>query len=126
MTPYADEAFYKNTYLSGREAVIAAAFPFYAMQASTEIRRYIGVNLPDGQDVPDAVKYCCCELAEMLYRHEKAEAKSGGIASESVQGWSKSYESTESRKAALQSDTKHCIYKWLGDTGLLFRGICSC
>ena len=31
---YADEEFYKNEYLLGREAAISSGFPFYARQAS--------------------------------------------------------------------------------------------
>lgn len=123
---YADEPFYTSNYLCGREAVIQTAFSFYAMQATTEIRRYIGVNLPGDAEVPDAVKYCCCELAEILYHSEQTEQSSRGVASESVQGWSKSYESTDARNTVVQQAQKRCIYKWLGDSGLLYRGVGVC
>ncbi len=123
MKIYADEAFYTGTYLSGREAVITTAFPYYAMQATAEIKRYINANLTDDEDIPESVKYCCCELAELLYKDAQAEQKIGGAVSESVQGWSKSYESADTRKNTLMQAKKACIYKWMADTGLMYRGM---
>ena len=124
MKIYADEAFYNGTYLSGREAVITTAFSYYAMQASAEIKRYIDVNLTDDEEIPESVKYCCCELAELLCKDAQAERQHGsGTLSESVQGWSKSYESSENRKIAMMQAMRACIYKWLGNTGLMYRGV---
>jgi len=66
---------------------------------------------------------CCCEIAETLYRDELVQQESNGVSSESVAGWSKSYEDSESRRTALKSLQRDCIYKWLGNTGLLYSGV---
>lgn len=124
MIIFASEDDYK-AYLSGRKAVITAAFSFYSRQASQIIKQHTFDNI-DENNIPDEVKMCCCELAEMIYSDERSEQKNGGVSSESVQGWSKSYEDTESRKTALRSAQRDCIYKWLGNSGLLFSGVRRC
>ena len=124
MTVYADYNFFTNEYLAGKSAAVTAAdFTFYARQASAVIDRYTHGNINAG-DVPEQVQYCCCELAELIHTADTSEAaQNSGVASESVQGWSKSYESTEARKVALAAAQKDCIYKWLSNTGLLYSGV---
>lgn len=124
MITFASEDDYKE-YLSGREAVISAAFSFYSRQASQIIKQYTFTNI-DENHIPDEVKMCCCELAETLYSDELAQQQSDGVSSESVAGWSKSYEDTASRRTALKSSQRDCVYKWLGNTGLLYSGVRRC
>lgn len=121
MVIYADEDFYKNEYLQGKAAVITAAFPYYFREASRVIKKYVFDNIDD-ENPPEEVRMCCCEIAELAYKQDQS-AQSDGVSSESVQGWSKSYESTESRRQAYSNAVKECIYKWLSGTGLLYRGI---
>lgn len=122
---YADENCYTNEYLCGKEAVIDTAFDFYARAATAEIKRFAGRNIKD-DEVPDCVKMCCCELAELIFKHEKIIADTNGKASESVGGWSVSYESTEQSEQSYKKFVKDCIYKWLSGTGLLFAGVRRC
>lgn len=124
MTVYADYNYYTTEYLAGKSAAVTAAdFPYYARQASTLIDQYTHGNI-DAENVPEQVQYCCCELAEQMYAADTSEAsQKDGISSESVQGWSQSYESSETRKTALRSSQRECIYKWLSNTGLLYSGI---
>ena len=124
MTVYADNKFYTDEYLAGKSAAVTAAdFPYYARQASAVIDRYTHGNI-NSDDVPEQVRYCCCELAEIMCRSDSSKAsKKDGISSESVQGWAQSYESSESRRNALRSSPKECIYKWLSNTGLLYSGV---
>lgn len=122
MTAFVSEEYYKNEYLCGKEAVIDTAFDFYARQATAEIKRYIERNLTDAE-IPDCVKMCCCELAELNYKHEKTTTDTNGKTSESVGGWSVSYESAEESKKNYDKAVKACIYKWLSGTGLLYRGL---
>ena len=124
MITFASEKDYKE-YLSGREAVIPAAFSFYSLQASQIIKQYTFTNI-DENHIPDEAKMCCCELAETIYRDELSRQQSDGVSSESVAGWSKSYEGTESRKTALKNSQRDCVYKWLGNTGLLYSGVRRC
>ncbi len=122
ITVYADENYYKDSYLCGRAAVITSAFEYYVRSASQLIRQHTYSNINENS-VPDSVKLCCCELAELLYKSEDFEKKHGETSSESVQGWSKSFESKQERQKALNVAARNCIYKWLGGTGLLFAGV---
>lgn len=127
MIEYADYSFYSDQYRNGMSAPIAEQdFPFYARQASAIIKQYTHNNIKEN-DIPEEVQYCCCELAEMINAADSSEAtQKDGISSESVQGWSQSYESSEARKTALRGSQKECIYKWLSETGLLYSGVRIC
>jgi hypothetical protein len=127
VTVYADNNFYTDEYLAGKSAAVTAAdFPYYARQASAVIDRYTHGNI-NSDAVPEQVRYCCCELAELIHSADTSEAaQKPGISSESVQGWSQSYESSEARKTALRNAHRECIYKWLGNTGLLYSGARLC
>lgn len=124
MTAYADYNYYTVTYLAGKTAAVTAAeFPYYANQATALINQYTFGNI-NADDVPDEVKMCCCNLVDELHSMATSEtAGKAGISSESVQGWSQSYESTEARKTAIKSAQKECIRKWLSNTGLLYSGV---
>ena len=124
MTVYADLDFYESKYLAGRSAAVTAAdFAYYAQSASKVIDTYTFGNInPD--NVPEEVRMCCCELTEMLYKTDTSQAANKqGVASESVQGWSQSYESTQARQQAVQSSQRDIIRKWLSGTGLLYSGV---
>lgn len=124
MTVYADLDFYESKYLAGRSAAVTAAdFAYYAQSASKVIDTYTFGNInPD--NVPEEVRMCCCELTEMLYKTDTSQAANKqGITSESVQGWSQSYESSEACQRAAQSAQRDCVYKWLSGTGLLYSGV---
>ena len=124
MTVYADNKFYTDEYLAGKSAAVTAAdFPYYARQASAVIDRYTHGNI-NSDDVPEQVRYCCCELAEQAYKADTSQAASKqGVASESVQGWSQSYESSQARQQAVQSSQRDIVRKWLSGTGLLYSGV---
>ena len=123
MTIYADYTYYTGTYLAGRSAAIAAAdFPFFARQASAEIDRYTFGSVPD--DIPDEVKLCCCELAEYLHAENTSEAGGReGVASESVQGWTVTMESSAARSQAHRNAVRECVCRYLSRTGLLYSGV---
>ncbi len=124
MTTYADKEFYTNEYLCGKKAVISTAFYFYARRATQEIRRFTGSNIEES-DIPECVKMCCCEIAELLYNYENSGSCSAaqGISSESVGDMSVSYENSEARYKALSGKIKSVVYSWLTGTGLLYRGV---
>ena len=122
MIIYADESFYNDEYLCGKEAVITAAFDYYARSATVEIKRFTGRNVDEG-NIPECVKNCCCELAELICEHTAVKARSDGKTSESVAGWSVSYESSQQAKETFTNAVCDIIYKWLSGTGLLFTGV---
>lgn len=122
MTIYADETYYTSTYLAGRAAILTAAYVYYFREASKIIDVYTFGNIDPGS-YPDEVKMCCCELAETLYAADKEAAKSIGKTSESVQGWSVSYQSGTERKQEQDTKQHDIIFKWLSGSGLLFSGV---
>lgn len=127
MDAFADSRYYSEIYLSGREAVVdTASFAFYARKATQEIKRYTGQNVNES-NLPDCVKLCCCEVAELLYSAEKAaSAHNSGVTSESVGSWSVNYGSAQENAAGLHRNIRAAIYRWLSGTGLLYLGVGSC
>lgn len=121
MNNYADSDFYNNSYLCGRAAVIKTAANFYFRESTQKIQLYTGLNV-DETNIPECVKMCCCEVAEKLYSAEQTDITVGSVSSESVGGWSKSYENSGVRKQRLEKEIRRTIYKWLTGTGLLYRG----
>ena len=103
-----------------KRRLLIPLFLFYARSATQKIRLYTCDNI-DENNIPECVKMCCCELAEKLYSYEQSD--NDGVSSESVGGWSKSYESTSNKQRNLKSDIREIVYKWLSNTGLLYRGL---
>ena len=126
MISYANKDFYTTQYLCGKEAVInTASFDFYARQATQEIKKFAGWNI-DEADIPEAVKFCCCELAEMIFNAEKQQNQSAGKASETVGSWSVSYSDQSVNLQSCKDKTKEIVFKWLTGTGLLYAGVRIC
>lgn len=122
MTIYADENFYADEYLAGKTAVITAAYTYYFREASRIIDVYTFGNI-DADNVPEDVRMCCCELAELICRFDTEQDGHAGKASESVQGWSVSYTSASDSKTQLDAQTRDVVYKWLSGSGLLYSGV---
>ncbi len=117
MTNYADYAYYTDTY---KGAVLdAASFPLYAQKATQNIILHTFGRIPEN-NVPEAAKMCCCELAETIYKHEKENA--GNITSEKVGEYSVSYMDKEKAEAIFWGKCTLIISNWLATTGLLYRG----
>lgn len=123
---YADEAFYKEKYLLGRKPVISTGFLFYARRASQTIAQYTFGRLKDIEeaDIPEEVKMCCCELAEAEFQYEKQKKDSGGKTSENIGTYSVSFGSAAESASAAVSEFRRIVMKWLGNTGLCYRGVC--
>lgn len=125
MTVYANNEFYINKYLSGRKAVIdTASFDFFARKATHIIKTYTFDNV-DETDIPECVKMCCCEIAELIFNNENKVNRTG-ITSAKTGDVSYSYESADSQRQALSKNIKSVIYSWFADTGLLYRGVAKC
>lgn len=124
MTIYADSEFYLNEYLSGKDAVLEAkSATFYLRRAQKILETFTFDNIDESAAIPYEVKMCICEIAELLYGDGKRATLQGGVTSESVEGWSKHYESSQQTEAHLQSKIKSCVTTWLADTGLLYCGV---
>ena len=135
---YADYDFYTNEYF-GR-AISEADFPRLALRGSQYID-YITQGRAEAKAGLEAVKMCCCELAEKYQTIETAQelaqkslaAGSDGleVQSETVGSWSRSYRSGgDSAQSAAQvaAESKTALYsiaqRHLARTGLLYRGGC--
>lgn len=138
---YADYDFYTNEYF-GR-AISEVDFPRLALRGSRYID-YITQGRAEAKADLEAVKMCCCELAEQYQTIEAAQelaqkslaSGSDGleVQSETVGSWSRSYRSGgDSAQSAAQvaAESKATLYsiaqRHLARTGLLSRaGGCIC
>ena len=79
--------------------------------------------------ITDDVKDCACELAELLYQADKSTqqaAEQGGVLqSYSNDGESGTFDLSQSTftEEGKQKKTKEIIYRYLGNTGLLYSGV---
>lgn len=120
---YANNTYYTETYLVGKEAVIdAASFDFYARKA-TQIIKQNTFNRVDDSSIPEEVKMCCCELAELAYKAEKDKIKAN-VSSEKVGSYSVEYKAPEKIEQEYNTGVNTALYSWLVMTGLLYRGLC--
>lgn len=119
-----DETFYKDKYLLKREAVIdTASFPFWEREASQEVRKYTLDNIDESEPIPEVVQLCICAVAEHLYKCDKQESETGSVISEKDGSWSATYETAKQSEDNKQAKIAKIIFKWLGSTGLLYRGM---
>ncbi|MBO5198055.1 MAG: hypothetical protein J6B85_05985 [Lachnospiraceae bacterium] len=124
MRIYADDTFYQESYLEGRQPVIRTGFSFYVREASRILDQYTFGRLNELDEVPDDVKLCCCELAELGYRQDERERQTeGGKTSEKVGTYSVTYASEQTAEQETASGIRCILAKWLGNTGLLYQGV---
>ena len=117
-----DYEFYSKNFLAGRGAVIdSASFPFWERKASNEVRKYTFGNINETKPIPEDVKLCVCEVAEILFKNEK-EGRTDGVLSEKVGEYSVTYANKDSAEA-LNSKIAQTIRTWLLPTGLMYCGV---
>ena len=120
---YADEGFYTDRYLLGRKPVISVGFDFYSRQASQVIDSYTFGRLKQTAKIPEAVRLCCCELAQAEFSREKQKRDSGGKTSEKIGTYSVSFASSGESDSAYAGEQEAIVMKWLGGTGLCYQGV---
>lgn len=120
---YADEVFYIEKYLLGRKPVTTAGFSFYARQASQIIDQHTFGRLADAEEVPEVVQMCCCELAEAEFQREAQKKAAGGKTSEKNGTYSVTFGTAQETASAAANEQRSIIMKWLGNTGLCYRGV---
>ena len=125
MNIYADEKFYHEMYLCEKNAVLTSSYEYFFREASLIIDHYTFGNI-DPEKIPETVKMCCCELAENLFSESKMMSENAGIQSESVGGWSRSYTDKNQIRTFFRMEERRIIFKWLANTGLLYRGVEEC
>lgn len=129
---YADRKYYETGYLLGRSPVISEdIYPYWEKQAERVLNQYTLSRLvADFNLITDEVKDCTCELAELLYQadtvSQKAAEQGGGLLSSySNDGQSGTFDLSQSSytEEGKKRKTQEIIYKYLGNTGLLYRGM---
>lgn len=124
--PYADYAYYSGTY--GGTLISKDAFAALARRASIFIDGITFNRLNNGCAVPNAVKNATCAAAEVLQRYEATELQAvsaAALKSESVGGWSGTYQDPDSINAAIESAVEDAAKPYLIYTGLMDRGIAT-
>lgn len=120
---YADEQYYIAEYLMGRKPVIRTGFEFYARKSGQIIDTYTFGRLKTIPEVPEAVRLCCCELAEAIFQQEKRNREAAGKTSEKVGTYSVSFSSAAEARQATDREQRSIVMKWLADTGLCYKGV---
>ena len=120
---YADNDFYTAEYLQGRNPTISAGFNYYARSASKLIDLYTFGRLEEMEDISKDVKFCCCELAELIFENEIQSKDTGNKTSERIGSYSVGFSSKADSEEAFKSKQYDIVIKWLGNTGLCYRGL---
>ena len=107
----------------GRKPVIRTGFDYYARQASQVIDVYTFGRLKTLLEVPEPVRLCCCELAEVICQQEKRNREAAGKTSEKVGTYSVSFSSAAEARQAADREQRGIVMKWLADTGLCYQGV---
>lgn len=120
---YADYEYYIAEYHGN--AVPEADFPRAAERASEYID-YITQGQAAAAAARPPVKRCCCALAECYGVMEKAKAAATAdereLKSQTLDGWTKTYQTTGEAAKEYQSRLYATAVQYLATTGLLYRG----
>lgn len=110
----------------GKVVIPELEFPFYAKQASHRIDYLTWGKITDALAETENVKSCCCEIAEAIYRYDRARNNDSGapVASWGNDGESGSYDMSSSDMTSNGHEKKigQIARKYLLRLGLLNRG----
>lgn len=115
---YLDYDFYKTNW-GGK--VLEEDFTQLNIKATQIVNYYTFNRLKNFEIIDDDVKYAICELIDEIYRLQSTDGKE--IASEKVGTYSISYAVNNDSEKVIQDKQKNIVKKWLGHTGLLYRGV---
>lgn len=129
LTNLVDYKFYTNTYEGS--SIPESSFNNFALKASTYVNKNT-FNRITKEKVDNFVKYCICEVAELLYSQEKKKntiMENKIVSSETVGPHSKTYVNNSSyidkdilTESELETKIYKICYRYLATTGLLYRG----
>lgn len=115
---YLDYDFYKTNW-GGK--VLEEDFTQLNIKATQIVDYYTFNRLKNLEIIDDDVKYAICELIDEMHRLQTTDGKE--IASESVATYSVTYAVGNDSEKSIQNRQKDIVKKWLGHTGLLYRGV---
>ena len=127
---YVTYGYYESKYLFDREPVIPEDdFQFWEKQAERVLNQHTFSRLASNFGlITDEVKDCACELAELLYQADKSAQQAleqgGVLQSYSNDGESGTFDLSQSVfKEGKRKKAREIIHRYLGHTGLLYRGV---
>lgn len=118
--PYANYIYYKGTFLG---SVISSESDFnkFSLRAEAELDRMTFGRIPKlvglSEELVTAIKNAVCEMTEITSTYVDMNQY---VKSESNDGFSQSYDGNPTKTYAKQ--LRMSADKWLGETGLLYRG----
>ena len=129
---YADLTFYTDVFMGvlfTQDGYTEADYNRNATHASDYID-YITMGKAKKHADLDAVKKCCCALAEQYVTIQNIQTRAakadGEIQSESVGSHSRSYRSGADMLRDAQAELANIARRYLLPTGLLYRGVSNC
>ena len=118
-SPYVDYKYYSDTY--GGEKVPEDSFEACEKRAEAVLHQITFGRVKQLPEIPDLIKDAICAMVEVKYQEDKKQA---GLKSETIDGYSVTYESSGGTAGA--SGTVRLMYEeakvYLANTGLLYRG----
>lgn len=121
MVQYVDIDYYKSAYEG--TTIPEDSFNKYAIKASSHLKRFTFGHLNEN-DVPECVKYACCEMCEAIYQHDQAQIGGRTVKSESNDGYSVTFVTEQDGQTdALSSKLYSIARTYLADTDLLNMGV---
>ncbi len=128
---YVNYGYYESKYLLDREPTVPEDdFMFWEKQTERILNQHtFGRLSANTRLLTDEVKDCACELAELLYQADKsaqqAAAQGGVLQSYSNDGESGTFDLSQSTftEEGKAKKIREIIHRYLGNTGLLYRGV---
>ena len=114
-----DYEFYANQYLHGKKPVLQPDdCEYWFEQGEKNVSIYCTPTTICNNDV---TKKCICEVAEVLYNFNVSGKER--VASEKVGDVSVTYTDGTAAQKILHSKIRNIVYKWLANTGALYKGV---
>lgn len=129
-SPYVDFSFYQETY-KGSKFASESEFAEHALRAEEILDEITWDRIPnmDERFMTEAlaikIRKAVCAMAEVSKQCNPMYTKAGnsaGVSSESNDGYSVSFQDPEMVAAAYRSRSENAARRFLGTTGLLYRG----
>lgn len=125
---YVNYEYYVDAYLLGKQPVIPeATFRYYEKQAEKEINRVTFDRVKEMEEIPEEVKDCVCDVAELIFKAEQFGGSDapGPLASYGNDGETGTYDLSRSiyTEEGKHKKIKEIIEKHLGNTGFMYLGV---
>ncbi len=115
-----DYKYYSETY--GGSLIPESEFASCELKAEAEVNCFTFGRFETLKDLSETVKNCVCDVAEQLCKRSKSSNGGYALSSFSNDGVSGTY-ADDMSSAGFESALYQCVFKHLGHTGLMYRGI---